>query len=195
MKHGPRLRITRRLLRRVLPYPLHVFLIKPRPDLATRARVRRDVVRLEISGGAFLELYWKEVELGCGPAVILNVCAREVLRFDCFGHPGGHYHAQVMGWRRRGASRLQLPETTRESQIERALFELRTNYRWYLDHHPLYRIRHARIDGERMSEATEQARCILLSYARKCALRPSTLPPPGARDASPATMPSAHRAD
>ena len=163
------MRLLHRVVRRLVPYPFHVFLLRPKPDLVAQAQLRRDVVRLELGPQACLELYWKETDLGKGPALILAVAGCDVLRFDCFGAPGGHFHLQVMRWRRLGQKRLRLPELTRETQIERALFELQNNFQWYLDHHPLRRVRRTQIDPERMTEATDEARNILLSYAKKCA--------------------------
>lgn len=155
--------------RRFLPYPVHQFLLRPKSDLAQRAKDRRDVQRLQVGDKAFLELYWKDLESGSGPAVLLNVEGYEIVKFDCLGKQRGHYHIQVMEWRRLGEKRLQLPEPNRKQQIDRALFELSANSQWFLDHHPLPRVRNAKIDLGRMAEATDKARDILMSYATESA--------------------------
>jgi len=105
--------------------------------------------------------------MGKGPAIILNIHGHEVAKFDCYGQDVGHYHIQVTEWRRKRVNILRLPETTREAQIERAIFELRNNARWYLDRHPLWRVRRVEMDRARLREATDQARALLRTYIGK----------------------------
>ena len=154
--------ILGKIARKFTPYPYKF--IYQKPDTAVRSKLRQDVVRLNVGEKVFIELYWKDVELGRGPAIILNIQGYEIMRFDCFGSPGGHYHIKVTEWHRSSEHRLQMPEPTPEAQIERALFEIRYNNRWVLDRHPLSRVRKVIIDNDQLHAATENARGILLSY-------------------------------
>ncbi|MDH3280737.1 MAG: hypothetical protein OEQ18_06385 [Gammaproteobacteria bacterium] len=97
----------------------------------------------------------------------MNVHGHEAVKFDCYGQHAGHYHVQVGQWRRRHVNILRLPEPTREAQIERAIFELRNNVRWYLDQHPLRNVRKIELDRDRLHDATVQAHDLLHSYLEK----------------------------
>ena len=60
-------------------------------------RNRKRLVRYDIQDGCFLEAYLSDrIEADgsreCGPAVFLVVHGWEILKFDCFGFPAGHYH-------------------------------------------------------------------------------------------------------
>src|SRR5947209_11385119 len=61
-------------------------------------RQRPNLVRYDLQPGCFLETYLidqinTEGNRYFGPAACLVVHGFEILRFDCVGHPLGHYHA------------------------------------------------------------------------------------------------------
>ena len=153
-----------KIARRFTPQPYKFVFLQSNPEVTKN--LRRDVVTLDLGNNSFLELYWKSVDLGRGPAVILNVQGYEIMRFDCFGNPGGHFHYQVTEWRRPSEQRMRLPELTAEDQIDRALVELRYTIRWVQDRHPLPRVRNTAHDSLKLHEVTENAREIVISYRR-----------------------------
>lgn len=143
--------------------------------------LRKDVVRYAVQEGVYLEVFWKVLEIGRGPAVSLFVHGDEVLKFDCFGQGKGHFHVSERPWRGPEpptAYRVYLPEKTVEAQIERAVFELRSNAVYYLQRNHDPRIRRCQIDPQRLEAAIERARVQMLEYLRTVsALRRET--PPG----------------
>ncbi len=155
-----------RVARKLIPRPLHIFLLPPRRNTDRDARVRKDVRKLPINAHAHLDVYWKSYGQGSGPAVILNVHGHEVIKFDCYAN-AGHYHVRVMEWGTKRKNLLRLSETTREAQIDRAVFELRHNIHWYLERHPLAKVRRIHLDSQRLMETTEAARTIMLGYLEK----------------------------
>ena len=59
-----------------------------------------------------------------GPAVFLVVHGWEILKFDCFGFPAGHYHVATpypFGIRKGLQGRVLFPERTAEEQVERTI--------------------------------------------------------------------------
>jgi hypothetical protein len=123
-----------------------------------RYPLRRDRVRLEVQEGVCLDVFWKSLDRGRGPAAALFVHGDEVLRFDCFGPERGHYHA--VDGSRRGANRRRVyfEEATVEDQIERSLSELRQNLAGYLGRNPRRSIRRLTVDSEALALACDQAR-------------------------------------
>jgi len=82
-----RAQIKRQLLRR-LSYDASVS-FNP-DDLA--AGIRRDVEWIGVQPDVDLEVYWKILPIGKGPAISLYAFGFEILKFDCFGARGGHFH-------------------------------------------------------------------------------------------------------
>ena len=126
-------------------------------------RARRDTVRLVVQPDVLLEVCWKDLAAGRGPAASLFVLGDEVLRFDCFGRDLGHYHAELVQ-PERAERRLYFPEATVEEQVERALFELTRNLDYYLQRNPRREIRHLAVDRAGLEKACAEARVRLLGY-------------------------------
>ena len=148
------------------------FRRRPKAQLsqAGTSNVRKDVLRYEIQPNAHVDVFWKVLPIGRGPAVSLFVHGEEVLKFDCFGAGRGHYHVNERQWSRRVrgvVQRLYLPEPTVEAQIERALFELTTNLSVYLQQNDDPRIRAVVIDRERLQEVAHRMKATMLEYIRK----------------------------
>ena len=55
-------------------------------------QVRKDVEIIPIQPNLELVVYWKVLQVGRGPALILQAYGKEVLKFDCFGRDDGHFH-------------------------------------------------------------------------------------------------------
>jgi hypothetical protein len=142
--------------------------------LAVRRRLRlrkraagssdhRDPAFVTANRQLVFETYWKDVEAGRGPALIVWLDYRKILKFDCFGKERGHYHVALPAWARRSVEfdRIFLPEDTVEAQIERVVFELRQNLRYYLLHCPYRGARRAIISDEDLLPAIEQVHALM----------------------------------
>ena len=145
-------------------------LLTGRPAPQAAPSVRKDVLRYEIQPGASLEVFWKVLTIGRGPAVSLYVHGEEVLKIDCFGEGKGHYHVNARQWSRDLpgiVQRIYLPEPTVEAQIERAVFELQRNASVCLQQNDDPRIRGFVLDPARLREATERMKATMLEYMRR----------------------------
>ncbi len=158
MKNG-----VKNLVKSVIPHRYH-FYLQRRKTAEKYASDRKENVRFNVTDQVYLDVYWKILNLGKGPALILNVMGEEVLRFDFFGQGAGHYHVTVPEIEPNSKSLLFFAEQTIPEQIDRALFELNKNIDWYLHRHPLRQIRQIKIDKSRMRQATEAAKAQLLAY-------------------------------
>lgn len=88
---------------------------------------RNDLKTFEIEENLKLLVYWKSLEIGIGPAVILQAYDLEILKFDCFGKEKGHYHIAP-----HYDFRIYFIEETVPDQISRSIKELRLNGFRYL---------------------------------------------------------------
>jgi len=132
---------------------------KMRPEYS----IRNDVQRLPISDGVELEVYWKKLKLGKGPACSLFMLEEEILRIDCFGKGAGHMHIALF-LPGNGEHRLWMCEATIEEQVARARFELYRNYKYYQCRVPNPKIRALSIDRQRMREVSDEAYGIMSGY-------------------------------
>ncbi len=128
---------------------------------------RRDVAFFPIGGSAELEVYWKREKLGCGPAIILHVLGRHVLRFDCFGYPGGHAHIYLITPNKKSEPRIFLPEKTVEAQIDRAFFEMSKNLDYWMQRHYDASIRKFKLNKKVLNVALKNSRKLMLEYRQK----------------------------
>jgi hypothetical protein len=140
---------------------------KLNPPVSSLNTTRHDVCFFQIGSLAQLEVYWKSVELGRGPAVILHVLDQYVMRFDCFGEKAGHAHFYMITPEKHCESRLFLLEKTVEAQIERAMFELSTNLNYWLARHRHPGVRRVRLNPAAVATAIEQARHTMLVLDQK----------------------------
>src|SRR6266567_3505591 len=115
-----RVQIKRQLLRR-LRYDASVRFDSD----ALTAGVRRDVKWIHVQPDVDLEVYWKVLPIGKGPAISLYAFGFQILKFDCFGATDGHFHL-FLGWLSpTKEDRIWLPEPSGTAQVERAIFELK----------------------------------------------------------------------
>jgi hypothetical protein len=126
---------------------------------AEEMQKRSRLVRYDLQEGCFLETYLND-QIGAdgrryfGPAANLVVHGSDIMRFDCLGHPLGHYHVAARyphGIRNGLVGEIWFPEKTIEEQIERTMFELQRNSGFYLQKHPRRRVRDTRLDQERLA--------------------------------------------
>ena len=108
--------------------------------------VRKDVTKIFVEDEIFVEVFWKALPGGTGPAFSFIAYDEEVIRFDCVGPGMGHFHASFLSKRRTQHNRNYFFESTRETQIQRAVFELQYNIGYYLERHPWRRVREITLD-------------------------------------------------
>src|SRR6266567_3836098 len=154
-----RVQIKRQLLRR-LRYDASVRFDSD----ALTTGVRRDVKWIHVQPDVDLELYWKVLPIGKGPAVSLYVFGFLILRFDCFGATDGHFHL-FLGWLSpTKEERIWLPEPSATAQVDRAIFELRRNAPYYLQRHGDERVRCLKLESGAWSAACTRARNEMLHF-------------------------------
>lgn len=124
---------------------------------------RHDIRSIPIGDDARLDIFWKHLDIGYGPAVSVVIHGEEILRVDCFGPDDGHMHVAFF-MPDEGTSRLYFPENTRAEQIDRGLFEINRNLRYYLDRAVNARIRATRLDPARIEEAAAEAGRIMTGF-------------------------------
>jgi hypothetical protein len=82
---------------------------------------RNDIHHLEIDESVRIEVFWKKLKLGKGPALSLFMLEEEILRIDCFGKGAAHIHVTLF-LPGKGEQRLWMHEQTVAEQISRARF-------------------------------------------------------------------------
>jgi hypothetical protein len=124
---------------------------------------RNDFQSISVDEGVRVEVYWKKLKIGKGPAFSLFMLEEEILRIDCFGKGAAHLHAAFF-LPGEGENRLWMPESSLEEQIDRACFELRRNYRYYQARIPNPNIRALKIDSQKMESASQRAHEIMNGF-------------------------------
>ena len=126
--------------------------------------VRNDCRDLPVCEGVYVQVFWKKMSFGKGPALSLFVLDEEILRIDCFGEAAAHIHA-AMFLPNEGENRLWMPEATIPEQIERACFELYRNHQYYQCRVPNPQIRAIKIHREKMTGVSEHAHDLMAGFA------------------------------
>ena len=122
--------------------------------------VRHDVEILEVDGGIEFVVYWKALDIGIGPALVVQTADVELMKFDCFGGTDGHFHV-APAYR----IRLAFVEDTVDEQISRTGRELRRNLGRYLADHPRRSINTISLDQGRLAAAVDRAEELLRRHA------------------------------
>jgi hypothetical protein len=133
---------------------------RQRRDTGAAARVvRRDLCVIPIQDGLQLEVYWKVLAIGKGPAVIFRAHGRQIMKYDCFGQGKGHYHI-APNW----GARIYFQEATALEQIYRASRELRRNAQRSLRLQGDERIKNTIVNRKSLAVAAEQAASKMTSF-------------------------------
>ena len=119
---------------------------------------RNHVVRYEVQPDVHVDVFWKAMPKWKGPGMSLFIYGEEVLRFDCFGNANGHYHVDFHAPWATINNKLFFFESAVESQIERTLYELKTNLGFYLQRNPNRKVRNIEIDQEKLHGVCEKIR-------------------------------------
>ena len=102
---------------------------------------RKDCNVIKTQDGVEIHVFWKQVGAGSGPSCSVFVMGHELIKFDCFGEPDGHYHIALPSRAGSTCNTLRFDVTTVEQQIDRAVFELTHNLVYYCERcvHPAVR--------------------------------------------------------
>lgn len=117
---------------------------------------RNDLKTFQIEENLNLLVYWKSLEIGIGPAVILQAFDLEILKFDCFGKDKGHYHIAP-----HYDFRIYFIEETVPDQIKRTINELRLNGFRYLKNQKDPRFKSFTLDESNYSLKLDQVEKML----------------------------------
>src|SRR4029453_14555091 len=162
-----RAQIKRQLLRRLC----YDASIRFNPDDLASGEIRGDVEWIRVQPDFDLQVYWKVqagfpgrrgddhvLSTGKGPVISLYAFRFQILRFDCFGAPDGHFHL-FLGWPSpTNEERIWLPEPNATAQVERTMFELTRNVIYYLQRHNDERVRRLHLEPATWSTACTQVR-------------------------------------
>lgn len=140
------------------------LLHKKKNYLLTPPKLRKDVLNIKVIEDVYFQVYWKVLEHGKGPAVILYVNRKEVLKFDCFGKDKGHYH--IVGYKLNGSNenRIYFQQESAFDQIEWTVQELKTNYLFYLSKSNKKYIRELKIDQNDLERALVSVRSKMIEF-------------------------------
>lgn len=140
-----------RLLDKISPPPVPA-LKEAAPENPTRLNVKR----FPVQPGVLLAVFWKDLAHGLGPCISAYIYQHEIVRFDCFGSPLGHFHVHMQyGYVEEG--RIEFPEQDIDGQLVRALFELRHNLIHWQQLHPDPRVRNLRVEKDKLEAAIATA--------------------------------------
>ena len=139
---------------------LALFNRKSTYPLKPQKNLRQGVIRFNIDSRTSIEVFWKEIEFGTGPAFSLFVDQHEVLRFDCSGPETGHFHVANGG----KFCRVWMFEKEIKDQIERGIFEIEKNLDFYIKQNPISEIRATNFDSVNVHNACTDAKLKLFEY-------------------------------
>ncbi|GAC1658901.1 MAG: hypothetical protein NVS9B1_19900 [Candidatus Dormibacteraceae bacterium] len=114
-----------------------------------------------------IDVYWRDDDLGRGPAASLFVHGCEAVRLDCFGGDQGHLHLWLDG---KVGRRWYFPPAPATEHVERAAFELARNHAMLLGVCRDPRLEGVKLQSARMEAAAQAAREALLSLLRERAV-------------------------
>jgi hypothetical protein len=120
-------------------------------------RARRDLMRIAVHDGLVIDVFWKSLPIGKGPALSVFVCGDEFARFDCFGPDRGHCHLALFTPASVSEQRLKFAERTSADQISRAIFEIDKNLGYYLERAANPAIRRFDVHRESLQAALPKA--------------------------------------
>lgn len=137
-------------------------ILVPLGFLDQKKTIRKDVEIIPIQKDLELVVYWKVLEIGKGPALILRAHKKEILKFDCFGKDDGHFHAAP-----NYGKRIFFDEQSAMAQIDRTTSELKKNAQSHLKNQKETEIYKMEIDQEKFIDAVEDARNKMIYFLEK----------------------------
>lgn len=120
---------------------------------------RMDLKEIVICDHLSFLVYWKILEIGKGPAVILKAFDKEILKFDCFGEKDGHYHIAP-----NYDFRIYFLEKTVSEQVQRTVAELKINGLRYLSLQKEPEIRNIKPNPTQYNSAVDSVEKLLIHF-------------------------------
>ena len=152
-----------KIIKRLIKF---IFKPKSKNGLRNPPKLRKDVTNIKIQDDVYFQVYWKELPIGKGPAVILYIYNKEILKFDCFGKEKGHYHIDFYKLNGAKENRIFFLEHSALEQIDRTVFELRTNLNYYLQRNKYQRIRDVHIEQNNLEKALVLVKSKMIEFLR-----------------------------
>jgi len=159
-------RYARRFLNGLSPPGGHRYLNYFNERRQRRSTVRQGVVTVPVRHALDVDVYWKELPIGRGPAAAVYAYGQEVARFDCFGAGRGHYHVFRGDFGNPDTGRVYFDQQQIESQIESTLDLICRQVPGILHKHVDPKIRSITVDGPDLEQAARTIRTIMRRYAR-----------------------------
>lgn len=129
---------------------------------------RKDCNVIETQDGVEVHVFWKQVSTGSGPSSSVYVLGHELIKFDCFGEPDGHYHIALPSRAGSTCNKLRFDVVTVEQQIDRAVFELANNLVYYCERCVQPAVRDFRIDQSIIARAAPDVKTALFEALDSC---------------------------
>lgn len=159
--------IVRQIVRQIIKSAVMSFL----PDALLHALCRlkngnrpvstarqKDLTIFAVPDNIELKVYWADRVNGTGPVMDVMAVGVKILRFDCFGKDAGHYHTELGNAFACKHHRIYFREESVEEQIDRSLFEVRTNLSYFLERHHNRRVRRLIIDSIKLDNTLSLVR-------------------------------------
>lgn len=88
---------------------------------------------LQVQEDLEFHVYWKALPHGAGPACSVYWRDFEIMKFDCFGGIKGHFHVALPVAKGATSHVLRFDCETIEQQIDRTIFEITHNLKYYIE--------------------------------------------------------------
>jgi len=125
---------------------------------------RYDTKRFEVSKDTIIDVYWKDLPNGYGPALSCFILGYELLKFDCFGEIDGHMHIDFSEFKETKENRLFFHEKCRFEQIDRCISEIERNMPYYTQRHQNQDVRLYQWDTETFGKHIPDIKATMLEY-------------------------------
>ena len=135
---------------------------KKKDPINNPPKLRKDFKNIKIQENVYFQVYWKVLEIGKGPAVILFIFGEEILKFDCFGKDKGHYH--INSENSSFSEKIFFEEISASDQIERTISELRNNLNLILKQNKRKKVRELEIVQEKYDHAIVEVKFNMLNF-------------------------------
>ena len=88
---------------------------------------------MTVQEGLVIDVFWKSLQFGKGPALSVFIGGEEFAKFDCFGPDKGHFHLALFTPFPTSQYRIWFSEDLVAEQISRTIFEIENNLDYYLE--------------------------------------------------------------
>lgn len=135
---------------------------KKKDPINNPPRLRKDVKNIKIQDNVYFQVYWKVLDVGKGPAVILFIFGEEILKFDCFGKGKGHYH--IRSENSLYSERIFFEENNASDQIDRTISEISNNIKMFLQQNKRKKVRELEITQEKLEQAIDEVKFHMIKF-------------------------------